>query len=73
MPLPSLHDVAISAELLFLLWPLRFVQRLVESDITKRRRDIIHHHIKAGHKNPLKRCHDDGCTLLTDVLPADHF
>jgi hypothetical protein len=72
MPLPSLHDVIISSEILFILWPLRWLQRYVEDDLTKQRRLIIQKHYR-HHKGKLQSCSKENCSLLTEALPADHF
>lgn len=73
VPFPTLRDLAISTEILFFLWPMRFLQKWLEGDISKHRRAIIQQHLKHKHKSPLRRCHEGSCTLLTEVLPADHF
>lgn len=72
MPFPTLHDIIVSSELLIFLWPLRWLQRLIESDVSKRRRQIIINHVK-HHTGKMRKCRKDSCNLLTEVLPAGHF
>lgn len=61
IPLPTPQDVIISAELLFLLWPLRWLQREAEMEAIKAQRQLH----KKSHSTVARFCSEDSCKPVT--------
>lgn len=70
VPVPSVKEIIVAAELLVILWPLRVIMRRLEGDFRPERNRIIHRHVKAGHGGRLKDCFDLHCASLRNLPQA---
>jgi hypothetical protein len=70
IPHPSLSEVLVSAEIFCILYPLRMLMKVLETEEQKLRREIIQHHAK-HHKTALKACHTENCSLLSAAVSSD--
>lgn len=68
IPLPTHQDVIISAELLFLLWPLRWLQREAEIEAIKAQRKLH----RKNHNQVARFCSEDSCKPVTVPRSSIH-
>lgn len=61
IPLPTPQEAIVSAELLFFLWPLRWLQREAEMEAIKVQRRLH----KKSHTQVARFCSEDSCSPIS--------
>jgi hypothetical protein len=70
IPIPSLEQIIVAIELLFILLPFKMLQMWLISEARRNRNHIIHLHVKSGHKSRFRRCIEGECaTIGAQVQP----
>jgi hypothetical protein len=64
IPVPSLEQIIVGTELVFILYIPRRVVNKLDNEFRKERNRIIHNHVKTGHLGRLKHCADSACASL---------
>jgi hypothetical protein len=67
IPVPSVEQIVIGAELVFVLLPFRVLAHKLENDMRLERKWLLKHHIKNGHEDRFKRCVEGYCFSLRNL------
>lgn len=75
IPHPDIDQVIVSGELFFLLYPLRIMARVIESEASKEHKELrkilIKRHVKLHNGHKWKHCKVDSCASLAVTTVID--